>query len=115
MLGPDGQEAIETLLDVGANPKVQNSKGDTPYDVAVSNGYSSIVALFASSMGQDMLNKMTKSKKDKGKKGRRKDEDDDSSEEEVPRKSKKYKEKLPQVRKLFTCQYRTDFLKERLH
>nr|XP_054774895.1 uncharacterized protein LOC129283083 [Lytechinus pictus]XP_054774896.1 uncharacterized protein LOC129283083 [Lytechinus pictus]XP_054774897.1 uncharacterized protein LOC129283083 [Lytechinus pictus] len=98
LLGPDGQEAIEALLDSGANPKVQNNKGDTPYDLAVGNGYSSIVALFTSSMGQDMLNKMTKSKKDKGKKGRRKEteSEDESEEEEKPRrKSKKYKEKLP--------------------
>ncbi|XP_071483496.1 uncharacterized protein [Diadema antillarum] len=100
LLGPEGQEAIEALLDAGASAKVQNAKGDTPYDLAISNGYSSVVALFASSMGQDMLNKMTKSKKDKGKKGRRKDEDseesEESEEEEKPKKrSKKYREKLP--------------------
>eukprot|EP00057_Strongylocentrotus_purpuratus_P019569 XP_011674043.1 PREDICTED: double zinc ribbon and ankyrin repeat-containing protein 1-like [Strongylocentrotus purpuratus] len=98
LLGPDGQEVIEALLDSGANPKVQNNKGDMPYDLAVANGYSSIVALFTSSMGQDMLKKMTHSKKDKGKKGRRKEteSEDESEEEEKPRrKSKKYKEKLP--------------------
>lgn len=71
-----------------------------PYDLAVANGYSSIVALFTSSMGQDMLKKMTHSKKDKGKKGRRKEteSEEESEEEEKPRrKSKKYKEKLPKV------------------
>ncbi|XP_071833094.1 uncharacterized protein [Apostichopus japonicus] len=100
LLGPDGQEVIELLLENNANPKAKNTKGETPYDLAVKNGYQSIVALFASSMGQDMLDKMSHSKKERGKKKKKEEseeeeeEDEEESEEDSPR-PKKYKEKLP--------------------
>lgn len=101
LLGPDGQEVIELLLENNANPKAKNTKGETPYDLAVKNGYQSIVALFASSMGQDMLDKMSHSKKDRGKKKKKEEseeeeEEEEDSEEDSPR-PKKYKEKLPKV------------------
>ncbi|KAJ8032451.1 Annexin A7 [Holothuria leucospilota] len=102
LLGPDGQEIIELLLENNASPKTKNTKGETPYDLAVKNGYQSIVALFASSMGQDMLDKMSNSKKGKGKTAKKKKEEseeeeaeeEEESDEDSPR-PKKYKEKLP--------------------
>ncbi|XP_038071685.1 double zinc ribbon and ankyrin repeat-containing protein 1-like [Patiria miniata] len=101
LLGPDGQEAIEALLEGGANAKAKNAKGETPYDLAIKNGYNSIAALFASSMGQDMLDKMSDTKKkDKGSKAKAKkkakEEEEDSEEEFVVKKRKAYREKLPQ-------------------
>ncbi|XP_022111170.1 uncharacterized protein LOC110990467 isoform X2 [Acanthaster planci] len=102
LLGPDGQEAIESLLEGGASAKAKNAKGETPYDLAVKNGYDSIVALFASSMGQDMLDKMSDTKKGskdkagRGKAKKAKAEEEDSEEEYVVKKRKAYKEKRPQ-------------------
>ena len=100
LLGPDGQEAIEALLEGTANPKTKNAKGETPYDLAVKNGYDSIVALFASSLGQDMLDKMSGGKggKEKAKaKKKAKAESEEEEEEFVVKKRKAYKEKLPKV------------------
>ena len=106
LLGPDGQEAIETLLEEGANAKAKNAKGETAYDLAVRNGYDSIAALFASSMGQDMLDKMAdaktgakaKAKAAKAKKKAKEEAEEESEEEFVVKKRKAYKEKLPKVR-----------------
>ncbi|XP_077989605.1 uncharacterized protein LOC144443887 isoform X2 [Glandiceps talaboti] len=74
LLGPDGQEAIEALLDDKANPKRKNNRGDTPYDIAIKKGYESIAALFASSMGQDAVGKFSG-----GSKGRRMSRDSQMS------------------------------------
>ncbi|XP_033629438.1 double zinc ribbon and ankyrin repeat-containing protein 1-like isoform X1 [Asterias rubens] len=96
LLGPDGQEAIEALLEGSANPKAKNAKGETPYDLAVKNGYDSIVALFASSLGQDMLDKMSDTKKGGKAKAKKKAKAESDDEEEfVVKKRKAYKEKLP--------------------
>ena len=98
LLGPDGQEAIEALLEGSANPKAKNAKGETPYDLAVKNGYDSIVALFASSLGQDMLDKMSDTKKGGKAKAKKKAKAESDDEEEfVVKKRKAYKEKLPKV------------------
>ncbi|XP_072045538.1 uncharacterized protein [Amphiura filiformis] len=93
LLGPDGQEAIEVLLEAGASAKAKNTKGETPYDLAVKNGYESVVALFASSMGQDMLDKMSDSKKEKG--SRRREREREEKETAAPEVDRKYKEKRP--------------------
>lgn len=92
------------MLENNASPKTKNTKGETPYDLAVKNGYQSIIALFASSMGQDMLDKMSNSKKGKGKAAKKKKEESEEEEAEEEEESdedspqpKKYKEKLPKV------------------
>ena len=97
LLGPDGQEAIEALLEAGASAKSKNTKGETPYDLAVKNGYESVVALFASSMGQDMLDKMSESKKEKGKGSERRERAREKKETAAPEVDRKYKEKRPKV------------------
>ncbi len=94
LLGPDGQEAIETLLEAGASAKAKNAKGETPYDLAVNNGYESVLSLFASSMGKDMLDNMSDSKKEKGSRRREREE----KEAAAPEVDRKYKEKRPKVK-----------------
>ncbi|XP_033102666.1 double zinc ribbon and ankyrin repeat-containing protein 1-like [Anneissia japonica] len=92
LLGPDGQEIVEMLLENDANPKIKNAKGDTPYSLAVKSGYESTVSLFASSMGQEMLDKMTKKSKGKKEKSKNKKEKENDRLKEGQR---SYKEKLP--------------------
>nr|XP_006814024.1 PREDICTED: annexin A7-like isoform X1 [Saccoglossus kowalevskii]XP_006814025.1 PREDICTED: annexin A7-like isoform X2 [Saccoglossus kowalevskii] len=87
LLGPDGQEAIEALLDCNANCKCKNDRGETPYDLAMKKGYESIAAIFASSMGQSTLNKFS------GGKGRRGSRDSAASGSQGGRKRHTYKEK----------------------
>ncbi|XP_078590947.1 double zinc ribbon and ankyrin repeat-containing protein 1-like isoform X8 [Branchiostoma floridae x Branchiostoma japonicum] len=59
-LGPSGKRAVQALLGCNANSKRKNDKGETPYDLAVKMGDDNILKSFASSMGQDLLDKMTK-------------------------------------------------------
>ncbi|XP_035689674.1 double zinc ribbon and ankyrin repeat-containing protein 1-like isoform X2 [Branchiostoma floridae] len=59
-LGPSGKRAVQALLGCNANSKRKNDKGETPYDLAVKMGDENILKSFASSMGQDLLDKMTK-------------------------------------------------------
>ncbi|XP_071943392.1 uncharacterized protein [Antedon mediterranea] len=102
LLGPDGQELVEMLLENDANPKVKNAKGDTPYDLAVKSGYESTVSLFASSMGQEMLDKMTskgKGKKDNKDKSKNKKEKENGRLKEGQRSCK---EKLPKDKGIVT-------------
>ncbi|KAI8505519.1 metal ion binding [Branchiostoma belcheri] len=59
-LGPSGKRAVQALLGCNANSKRKNDKSESPYDLAVKLGDESILKSFASSMGQDLLDKMTK-------------------------------------------------------
>ncbi|XP_041418597.1 double zinc ribbon and ankyrin repeat-containing protein 1 isoform X2 [Xenopus laevis] len=62
MLGLDGKKCTEVLLGCNASIKVKNDKGVTAYDLALKNGNDQVVALFASKLGQGMLDKLTKPK-----------------------------------------------------
>lgn len=60
LLGYDGKQGAQELLNVGANPKLKNNRGETAFDLAAKGGHESIVATLASTTGQGLLTKMMK-------------------------------------------------------
>ena len=62
-LGANGLKCIDTLLGLGARTNVANDAGQTAYDLAMSSGLDSVVQRFTSSVGDEMLQKLTKPKK----------------------------------------------------
>ncbi|KAM3932261.1 double zinc ribbon and ankyrin repeat-containing protein 1 [Leptodactylus fuscus] len=62
LLGIEGKKCIEVLLGCNASIKKKNDKGMTAYDLALKSGSDQISSLFASKLGQGMLDKLTKPK-----------------------------------------------------
>ncbi|KAM4042473.1 double zinc ribbon and ankyrin repeat-containing protein 1 isoform 1-T2 [Anomaloglossus baeobatrachus] len=62
LLGLEGKKSIEVLLGCNASIKKKNNKGMTAYDLALKSGNDQISSLFASKLGQGMLDKLTKPK-----------------------------------------------------
>ncbi|KAG8444025.1 hypothetical protein GDO86_009279 [Hymenochirus boettgeri] len=62
ILGLDGKKCAEVLLGCNASTKKKNEKGMTAYDIALKNGNDQIISLFASKLGQGLLDKITKPK-----------------------------------------------------
>lgn len=62
-LGANGLNCIDTLLGLGARTNVANDARQTAYDLAMSSGLDSVVQRFTSSVGDEMLQKLTKPKK----------------------------------------------------
>ncbi|XP_072187140.1 double zinc ribbon and ankyrin repeat-containing protein 1 isoform X3 [Excalfactoria chinensis] len=60
LLGPEGEECIRALLRCNASIKKKNTKGRSAYDLAVTAGSNEIISLFASELGQGMLDSLTK-------------------------------------------------------
>eukprot|EP00076_Gallus_gallus_P038824 XP_025004362.1 double zinc ribbon and ankyrin repeat-containing protein 1 isoform X3 [Gallus gallus] len=60
LLGLEGKECIRALLRCNASIKKKNTKGRSAYDLAVTAGSNEIVSLFASELGQGMLDSLTK-------------------------------------------------------
>lgn len=58
--GPNGVKCVDMLLNLGANPNAKNDAGQTPYDLAVSSGHEVVAQKFTSSLGNEMLQKLTK-------------------------------------------------------
>lgn len=63
LLGADGLRSIDALLGLGARTNVANDAGQTAYDLAMSAGLDSVAQRFTSSVGDEMLQKLTKPKK----------------------------------------------------
>lgn len=61
--GADGLKCIDALLGLGARTNVANDVGQTAYDLAMSTGVDSVAQRFTSSVGDEMLQKLTKPKK----------------------------------------------------
>ncbi|KAG8549564.1 hypothetical protein GDO81_020824 [Engystomops pustulosus] len=62
LLGLERKKCTEVLLGCNASIKKKNDKGMTAYDLALKSGNDQISALFASKLGQGMLDKLTKPK-----------------------------------------------------
>ncbi|XP_073195849.1 double zinc ribbon and ankyrin repeat-containing protein 1 isoform X6 [Lepidochelys kempii] len=62
LLGLEGKKCIKVLLGCNANIKKKNGKGLSAYDLALKTGNEEIISLFASKLGQGMLDKLTKPK-----------------------------------------------------
>ncbi|XP_069810323.1 double zinc ribbon and ankyrin repeat-containing protein 1 isoform X2 [Dendropsophus ebraccatus] len=62
LLGLEGKKSIEVLLGCNASIKKKNNKGMTAYDLALKSRNDQISSLFASKLGQGMLDKLTKPK-----------------------------------------------------
>ncbi|XP_039384589.1 double zinc ribbon and ankyrin repeat-containing protein 1 isoform X2 [Mauremys reevesii] len=62
LLGLEGKRCIKVLLGCNANIKKKNEKGLSAYDLALKTGNEEIISLFASKLGQGMLDKLTKPK-----------------------------------------------------
>uniref|UniRef100_A0A8C3SB10 Double zinc ribbon and ankyrin repeat-containing protein 1 n=1 Tax=Chelydra serpentina TaxID=8475 RepID=A0A8C3SB10_CHESE len=62
LLGLEGKNCIKVLLGCNANIKKKNEKGLSAYDLALKTGNEEIISLFASKLGQGMLDKLTKPK-----------------------------------------------------
>ncbi|PIK58542.1 hypothetical protein BSL78_04567 [Apostichopus japonicus] len=60
LLGYDGKQGVEELLNQGANAKLKNNRGETAFDVASKAGHESIIATLASTTGQGLLTKIMK-------------------------------------------------------
>ena len=61
--GADGLKSVDALLGLGARTNVANDAGQTAYDLAMSSGLDSVAQRFTSSVGDEMLQKLTKPKK----------------------------------------------------
>lgn len=61
--GADGIKCIDALLGLGARTNVANDAGQTAYDLAMTTGLDSVTQRFTSSVGDEMLQKLTKPKK----------------------------------------------------
>uniref|UniRef100_A0A674JIJ4 Double zinc ribbon and ankyrin repeat-containing protein 1 n=1 Tax=Terrapene triunguis TaxID=2587831 RepID=A0A674JIJ4_9SAUR len=59
LLGLEGKKCIKVLLGCNANIKKKNEKGLSAYDLALKTGNEEIISLFASKLGQGMLDKLT--------------------------------------------------------
>ncbi|XP_072032522.1 double zinc ribbon and ankyrin repeat-containing protein 1-like isoform X2 [Amphiura filiformis] len=57
-LGPSGKEGVTKLLSLGASTKIKNNKDETAYSQASREGHETVIAAFASTAGQGMLNKL---------------------------------------------------------
>uniref|UniRef100_A0A8C8S1U3 Double zinc ribbon and ankyrin repeat-containing protein 1 n=1 Tax=Pelusios castaneus TaxID=367368 RepID=A0A8C8S1U3_9SAUR len=62
LLGLEGKRCIQVLLGCNANMKKKNGKGLSAYDLALKSENEEIISLFASKLGQGILDKLTKSK-----------------------------------------------------
>ncbi|XP_075781878.1 double zinc ribbon and ankyrin repeat-containing protein 1 isoform X2 [Pelodiscus sinensis] len=62
LLGLEGKKCISVLLGCNANIKKKNEKGLSAYDLALKTGNEEIISMFASKIGQGMLDKLTKPK-----------------------------------------------------
>uniref|UniRef100_A0A8C4YC01 Double zinc ribbon and ankyrin repeat-containing protein 1 n=1 Tax=Gopherus evgoodei TaxID=1825980 RepID=A0A8C4YC01_9SAUR len=62
LIGLEGKKCIKVLLGCNANIKKKNEKGLSAYDLALKTGNEEIISLFASKLGQGMLDKLTKPK-----------------------------------------------------
>ncbi|XP_075719065.1 double zinc ribbon and ankyrin repeat-containing protein 1 isoform X2 [Rhinoderma darwinii] len=62
LLGLEGKKCIEILLGCNASIKKKNDKGMTAHDLALKSGNDQVAPLFASKLGQGMLDKLTKPK-----------------------------------------------------
>ncbi|KAM9317195.1 double zinc ribbon and ankyrin repeat-containing protein 1 [Gastrophryne carolinensis] len=60
LLGMEGKRCIEVLLGCNASINKKNNKGISAYDLALKSGNEQISSLFASKLGQGMLDKLTK-------------------------------------------------------
>uniref|UniRef100_A0A8B9V7G9 Double zinc ribbon and ankyrin repeat domains 1 n=1 Tax=Anas zonorhyncha TaxID=75864 RepID=A0A8B9V7G9_9AVES len=60
LLGLEGEECIRALLRCNASIKKKNTKGQSAYDLAVTDGNNEVISLFASKLGEGMLDKLTK-------------------------------------------------------
>ncbi|NXK47228.1 DZAN1 protein, partial [Chauna torquata] len=60
LLGLEGEECIRVLLRCNASIKKKNTKGQSAYDLAVTAGNNEVISLFASKLGQGMLDKLMK-------------------------------------------------------
>ncbi|OXB80820.1 UNVERIFIED_CONTAM: hypothetical protein H355_003731 [Colinus virginianus] len=60
LLGLEGEECIRALLRCNASIKTKNTKGQSAYDLAVTAGSNEVISLFASELGQEMLDILTK-------------------------------------------------------
>uniref|UniRef100_A0A8C4YBB6 Double zinc ribbon and ankyrin repeat-containing protein 1 n=1 Tax=Gopherus evgoodei TaxID=1825980 RepID=A0A8C4YBB6_9SAUR len=60
LIGLEGKKCIKVLLGCNANIKKKNEKGLSAYDLALKTGNEEIISLFASKLGQGMLDKLTK-------------------------------------------------------
>lgn len=63
LLGANGLKCIDTLLGLSARTNIANDAGQTAYDLAMSSGLDSVAQKFTSSVGDEMLQKLTKPKK----------------------------------------------------
>jgi len=54
-LGLDGVDALEKLLDAGADPDIVNESGQTAFDMALKSDIDVIISKFTAKMGQDLL------------------------------------------------------------
>ncbi len=60
MKGPSSIPVIESLLGHGANPKLRNSSGLTPCDVALKMKHDEIVTCFATYVGAGLIDSLCK-------------------------------------------------------
>ncbi|XP_035178971.1 double zinc ribbon and ankyrin repeat-containing protein 1 isoform X2 [Oxyura jamaicensis] len=60
LLGLEGEECIRVLLRCNASIKKKNTKGQSAYDLAVTDGNNEVISLFASKLGEGTLDKHTK-------------------------------------------------------
>ncbi|XP_031453579.1 double zinc ribbon and ankyrin repeat-containing protein 1 [Phasianus colchicus] len=60
LLGLEGEKCIRALLRCNASIKKKNTKGQSAYDLAVTAGSNEIISLFASELGQGVLDSLTK-------------------------------------------------------
>ncbi|EOB03084.1 Ankyrin repeat-containing protein C20orf12, partial [Anas platyrhynchos] len=60
LLGLEGEECIRALLRCNASIKKKNTKGQSAYDLAVTDGNNEVISLFASKLGEGMLDELTK-------------------------------------------------------
>ncbi|XP_073792513.1 double zinc ribbon and ankyrin repeat-containing protein 1 isoform X4 [Danio rerio] len=61
-LGDEGLKSVEILLGCNASIRKQNDRGQTPYDIAVAAGSSSVLSLMAAHLGQGLLLRHTKAR-----------------------------------------------------
>lgn len=62
-LGGGGLKCIDVLIGLGARTSVSNDAGQTAYDLAMDTGLDSVAQRFTASVGDEMLQKLTKPKK----------------------------------------------------
>ncbi|XP_040409529.1 double zinc ribbon and ankyrin repeat-containing protein 1 isoform X1 [Cygnus olor] len=60
LLGLEGKECVRVLLRCNASIKKKNTEGESAYDLAVTDGNNEVISLFASKLGEGMLDKLTK-------------------------------------------------------